>query len=130
VSHPAGIYHGFRHLTLSSDEHAFYFISELSGNNKPHRLDQATFDLLVDMFTKFETVFEQHKGMLADSHRHPSRKNIVSINFLLRKFFGLLGMHEEAESFPLLKNQEKIKLYDAVFARACEDLGWKFTSSV
>ena len=108
-------------------EHANWFIAELSGKPVPHRLDEETFQTLIEMFQAFEKVYEKRKSMLTDN-RHPSRKNILTLSYLLRKFFDILGMHEEAETFPLLKNIEKVSHYERVFEKCCEDLGWQVST--
>lgn len=110
-------------------EHANWFIASLSGTPVPYKIDQFIVDTLVEMFEAFLVPFEKHKRLLCDS-RHENRKNIIHISYLLRKFFGILQMHDYAESFPLLKNMAKIQVYEVVFKRCCEDLGWEFTPSI
>lgn len=110
-------------------EHSNYFISQLSGKPVPFTLDRETIEVLMEMFRKFEVAYERHKHLLCDS-RHSKRKNIITISYVLRKFLGILGLHEYAESFSLLKNMDKIRAYEAVFAQCCKDLGWKFIPSL
>lgn len=77
---------------------------------------------LRDMFLKTEMLYERYKPK--------DRKNFLSYSYLLRKYCEILGLHDLARVFPLLKSREKCEDHDAVFKMICRDAGWRFQPSV
>lgn len=110
-------------------EHSNYLIVLLSGA-KPLQLDGYTEETLKLMFKHVESPFEKYKHIMKETSKMNDRKSFLNYNYVLRKFFEILEMKDCADQFPLLKNLEKVRAYDRVWYKICEELNWPFYRSV
>ena len=81
------------------------------------------------MFMQIQDPFEKHKP--------PKRKNFLSYSYVLHKFFQILGLHEFAKYFPLLKSADKLRQQDEIFKKIVRDMAltdqsvkWVFYPSI
>lgn len=102
-------------------EHIPRIIHRLHGT-KPPNIDQQTEERLRIMFKMIQDPFDRHSPN--------RRKNFLSYAFVLRKFVGLLGLHELQASFPLLKSRAKLYQQDQVWCKICKDLNWHYEPSL
>lgn len=94
------------------------------------------FTLTVEIEDKIKSMFQQIQKPY-EKFKPPGRKNFLSYSYTLHKFFQILGLHEFAKYFPLLKSIEKLRQQDIIFKKivaymAEKDPGtkWVFYPSV
>lgn len=105
-------------------EHAPSIINRVIGQ-PPLRIDQATEDKLMDMFTQIQQPFEQVRQTL-----YPTRSSFLSYPYVFHKFFELMDRKDCMQFFPLLKSTEKLKVQDKIWQAMCEILNWPFHASI
>ena len=59
-----------------------------------------------------------------------NRKNFLSYNYVVYKFFELLELDEYLNCFQLLKSRTKLHQQDIIWKSICKDLGWQFIPSL
>lgn len=101
--------------------HVFLIASRLSGKVAP-TMTPAQEEKLLQMFEALQEPFERHCP--------PDRTNMLSYCFILRKLCEILGWHELAAYFPLLKSRNKVYSQDQIWKLMCEDLGFPFIKSI
>jgi hypothetical protein len=79
------------------------------------------FILTSEIENKIKIMFQQIQVPF-EKYRPPSRKNMISYNYLLFQFFLILGLPEFSKYFMLLKSQEKLRQQDILFKKIVEDL--------
>ena len=90
---------------------------------KPPLIISAEFqDILLELFEKIQKPFEKH--------RPKNRKNFLSYSYTLYKFCQLLKKQEYLIYFPLLKSREKLFEQEKIWKNICDELNWKFISSI
>lgn len=72
------------------------------------------------MFQQIQQPFEKYKP--------PSRRNFLSYSYCLHKFFQILGLHEFAKYFPLLKSADKLRQQDDIFKKIVAEMAQKDNS--
>lgn len=81
-------------------------------------------DIQIEIYRMFQDVqipFEKHKGV---------RKNFLSYEYTLYKFFEILGLDEYLGYCRLLDSTEKLRDNDLIWKKICEDLGYIFKPTV
>ena len=58
------------------------------------------------------------------------RKNYLSYNYVMYKFFQLLELDEYLHHFQLLKSRTKLHQQDQIWKNICNDLGWEYIPSL
>lgn len=83
-------------------------INRINGR-PPFKLTSEIENKIKSMFQQIQEPYEQFK---------PSgRKNFLSYSYTLHKFFQILGLHEFAKYFPLLKSTDKLRQQDDIFKK-------------
>lgn len=83
-------------------------INRINGR-PPFKLTQEIENKIKSMFQQIQEPYEKFK---------PSgRKNFLSYSYTLHKFFQILGLHEFATYFPLLKSTDKLRQQDDIFKK-------------
>jgi hypothetical protein len=83
-------------------------INRINGR-PPFRLTSEIEDKIKTMFQQIQDPYEKFKP--------PNRKNFLSYSYTLCKFFQILGLHEFAKYFPLLKSTDKLRQQDDIFKK-------------
>lgn len=79
------------------------------NSRPPFRLTSEIEDKIKTMFQQIQDPYEKFKP--------PNRKNFLSYSYTLCKFFQILGLHEFAKYFPLLKSTDKLRQQDDIFKK-------------
>lgn len=74
------------------------------------------FTLTLEVENKIKTMFQQIQDPY-ENFKPASRKNFLSYSYTLCKFFQILGLHEFAKYFPLLKSTDKLRQQDDIFKK-------------
>ncbi len=69
------------------------------------------------MFSQIQEPFERYKPK--------NRQNFLSYSYTLNKFFKILGLHEFANYFPLLKSADKLRQQDEIFQKIVAEMAQK-----
>lgn len=83
-------------------------INRINGR-PPFKLTPEVEDKIKTMFQQIQEPYEKFKPN--------GRKNFLSYSYTLHKFFQILGLHEFATYFPLLKSIEKLRQQDIIFKK-------------
>jgi hypothetical protein len=105
-------------------EHITHIICRINGRPPPHIPPEVVEKLKV-MFREIQQPF-----IVARNKITPNRKNFLSYNYILYKFFELLGLDEYMGMLKLLSSRDKLHAQDKIFKLICEQLGWQFIPSV
>lgn len=79
-------------------------------NNRP------PFTLTIEIEDKIKLMFQQIQDPY-ENFKPSGRKNFLSYSYTLHKFFKILGLHEFAKYFPLLKSTDKLRQQDDIFKK-------------
>ena len=91
--------------------------------NKQHLIITKDFEnVLLELFDKIQEPFKKYCPK--------ERKNFLSYSYTLHKFCLLLEKNEYLIYFPLLKSREKLFEQEKIWKGICNDLKWKFVSSI
>jgi hypothetical protein len=74
------------------------------------------FTLTSEVEDKIKIMFQQIQDPY-DKFKPAGRKNFLSYSYTLHKFFQILGLHEFAKYFPLLKSTDKLRQQDDIFKK-------------
>lgn len=74
------------------------------------------FTLTSEVEDKIKTMFQQIQDPY-ERFKPSGRKNFLSYSYTLHKFFQILGLHEFAKYFPLLKSTDKLRQQDDIFKK-------------
>lgn len=102
-------------------EHIPYIINQLNGLPPPV-ISPEVEEIIRNMFKEVQIPF--------DLYCPPKRKNFLSYNFIMYKFFELLEMDEYLERFQLLKSRTKLHQQDLIWKDICNYLAWEFIPSL
>ena len=58
------------------------------------------------------------------------RKNFLSYNYVMYKFFELLELDEFIKCFALLKSRVKLRSQDEIWKKICKDVKWEYYPSI
>ena len=58
------------------------------------------------------------------------RKNFLSYNYVMYKFFELLELDEYLSCFQLLKSRNKLHQQDLIWKNICQSVKWQFIPSL
>jgi hypothetical protein len=83
-------------------------INRINGR-PPFRLTNEIEFKIKMMFQQIQDPYEKFKP--------PNRKNFLSYSYCLHKLFQILGLHEFAKYFPLLKSTDKLRQQDDIFKK-------------
>ena len=59
-----------------------------------------------------------------------NRKNFLNYSYVIRKCCELINRSEYCHYFPLLKNNNKLRIHDSIWKKICQYNGWPFYKSV
>lgn len=103
-------------------EHAVFILREIRDDNSNITIPDLIIDQLVGRFNQVQRVFERFAG---------ERKNLLRYNYIVVKLLELIPRGSEfIHLFPLLKSRLKILQHDATWRLICDDLGWKYNSTI
>jgi hypothetical protein len=74
------------------------------------------FTLTAEIQDKIKLMFQQIQDPY-EKYKPKTRKNFLSYSYTLHKFFQILGLHEFAKYFPLLKSTDKLRQQDDIFKK-------------
>jgi hypothetical protein len=74
------------------------------------------FTLTSEIEEKIKIMFQQIQEPY-EKFKPSGRKNFLSYSYTLHKFFQILGLHEFAKYFPLLKSTDKLRQQDDIFKK-------------
>ena len=77
------------------------------------------------MFKQIQTPFETLRPDII-----PKRKNFLSYNYIMYKFFELLELDEYLDCFQLLKSRNKLYQQDIIWKHICAELKWQYIPSL
>lgn len=104
-------------------EHIPYIINQLNGLPPPI-ISSEVEEIIRNMFREIQEPFETLRKKL-----FPTRKNFLSYNYVMYKFFELLELDEYLTCFQLLKSRNKLHQQDVIWKHICRTLEWQFISS-
>ena len=102
-------------------EHIPYIINQLNGLPAPVIAPEIE-EIIRGMFKGIQIPFEKYCP-----HK---RKNFLSYNYVMYKFFELLELDEYLDCFQLLKSRTKLHQQDLIWKNICLDLNWQFIKSL
>jgi uncharacterized Zn finger protein (UPF0148 family) len=102
-------------------EHIPYIINQLNGLPAPVIAPEIE-EIIRGMFKEIQIPFEKYCP-----HK---RKNFLSYNYVMYKFFELLELDEYLRCFQLLKSRTKLHQQDLIWKNICKDLNWQFIKSL
>jgi len=105
-------------------EHIPYIINQLNGLPPPI-ISSEVEEIIRNMFREIQEPFETLREKL-----FPTRKNFLSYNYVMYKFFELLELDEYLTCFQLLKSRNKLYQQDIIWKHICAHLKWQFISSI
>lgn len=102
-------------------EHVPYIINQLNGIPPPV-ISSNIEEVIRNMFKEIQLPFEKY--------RPKGRKNFLSYNYVMYKFFELLELDEYISCFQLLKSRNKLHQQDIIWKNICHDLQWEYIPSL
>lgn len=102
-------------------EHIPYIINQLNGLPAPVIAPEIE-EIIRGMFKAIQIPFEKYCPA--------KRKNFLSYNYVMYKFFELLELDEYLDCFQLLKSRTKLHQQDEIWKNICKDLNWEFIKSL
>lgn len=102
-------------------EHIPYIINQLNGLPPPV-ISPEVEEIIRNMFKEVQIPFDMYCPV--------KRKNFLSYNFVMYKFFELLELDEYLKSFQLLKSRTKLYQQDIIWKNICSYLSWEFIPSL
>lgn len=102
-------------------EHIPYIINQLNGLPAPVIAPEIE-EIIRGMFKAIQIPFEKYCPY--------KRKNFLSYNYVMYKFFELLDLDEYLQCFQLLKSRTKLHQQDQIWKNICQDLNWQFIRSL
>ena len=105
-------------------EHIPYIINQLNGLPPPV-ISSEVEDIIRNMFKEIQIPFEELRPKVI-----PKRKNFLSYNYVMYKFFELLELDEYLQCFMLLKSRNKLHQQDLIWKHICDALNWQYIPSI
>jgi hypothetical protein len=102
-------------------EHIPYIINQLNGLPAPV-ISPEIEEIIRGMFKAIQIPFEKYCPF--------KRKNFLSYNYVMYKFFELLELDEYLTCFQLLKSRTKLHQQDQIWKNICKDLNWQYINSL
>ena len=102
-------------------EHIPYIINQLNGLPAPVIAPEIE-EIIRGMFKAIQIPFEKYCPA--------KRKNFLSYNYVMYKFFELLELDEYLDCFQLLKSRTKLHQQDEIWKNICKDLNWEYIKSL
>ena len=102
-------------------EHRPYIINQLNGLPPPVIAPEIE-EIIRGMFKAIQIPFEKYCPV--------ERKNFLSYNYVMYKFFELLELDEYLACFQLLKSRTKLHQQDQIWKNICKDLNWEYINSL
>jgi hypothetical protein len=102
-------------------EHIPYIINQLNGLPAPVIAPEIE-EIIRGMFKAIQIPFEKYCPF--------KRKNFLSYNYVMYKFFELLELDEYLTCFQLLKSRTKLHQQDQIWKNICKDLNWQYINSL
>jgi hypothetical protein len=106
-------------------EHIPYIINQLNGLPPPV-ISPKVEEVIRSMFKEIQTPFEKY----CPKQGKNKRKNFLSYNYVMYKFFELLELDEYLDCFLLLKSRNKLHQQDIIWKSICVDTKWEFIPSL
>lgn len=82
------------------------------------------FTLTTEVEEKIKTMFQQIQEPY-EKFKPKNRKNFLSYSYTLCQLFKILGLHEFAKYFPLLKSSDKLRQQDEIFKKIVSHMAEK-----
>ncbi|NDG31339.1 hypothetical protein EB118_14870, partial [bacterium] len=79
------------------------------------------FTLTAEIEQKIKTMFQQIQKPY-EKYKPAGRKNFLSYSYVIHKIFQILGLHEFAKYFPLLKSMDKLRQQDDIFKKIVAEM--------
>lgn len=79
------------------------------------------FKLTPEIEQKIKTMFQQIQKPY-EKYKPVGRKNFLSYSYVIHKIFQILGLHEFAKYFPLLKSMDKLRQQDDIFKKIVAEM--------
>jgi hypothetical protein len=105
-------------------EHIPYIINQLNGLPPPI-ISSEVEEIIRNMFKEIQIPFEELRMSVV-----PKRKNFLSYNYVMYKFFELLELDEYLKCFQLLKSRNKLHQQDIIWKHICNILNWQYIPSL
>jgi len=105
-------------------EHIPYIINQLNGLPPPI-ISADVEEIIRNMFKEIQIPFEELRYTVV-----PKRKNFLSYNYVMYKFFELLELDEYLKCFQLLKSRNKLHQQDIIWKHICKSLNWQYIPSI
>jgi len=105
-------------------EHIPYIINQLNGLPPPI-ISSEVEEIIRNMFKEIQIPFEELRPTVV-----PKRKNFLSYNYVMYKFFELLELDEYLQCFQLLKSRNKLHQQDIIWKHICRELNWQYIPSL
>ena len=102
-------------------EHIPYIINQLNGLPAPVIAPEIE-EIIRNMFKSIQIPFVKYCPN--------NRKNFLSYNYVVYKFFELLELDEYLNCFQLLKSRTKLHQQDVIWKSICRELNWQFIPSL
>ena len=102
-------------------EHIPYIINQLNGLPPPV-ISPEVEEIIRSMFKEIQIPFEKYCPK--------KRKNFLSYNYVMYKFFELLELDEYLKCFQLLKSRNKLHQQDLIWKNICKHIKWQFIPSL
>jgi hypothetical protein len=102
-------------------EHIPYIINQLNGLPAPVIAPEIE-EIIRNMFKNIQIPFVKYCPN--------NRKNFLSYNYVVYKFFELLELDEYLNCFQLLKSRTKLHQQDVIWKSICKELNWQFIPSL
>ena len=102
-------------------EHIPYIINQLNGLPAPVIAPEIE-EIIRNMFKSIQIPFVKYCPN--------NRKNFLSYNYVVYKFFELLELDEYLNCFQLLKSRTKLHQQDVIWKNICKELNWQFIPSL
>ena len=102
-------------------EHIPYIINQLNGLPPPI-ISPEVEEIIRSMFKEIQIPFEKFCPK--------KRKNFLSYNYVMYKFFELLELDEYLNCFQLLKSRNKLHQQDVIWKNICNYTKWQFIPSL
>jgi hypothetical protein len=119
-------------LSLLTEEKVKRYLKKLNLNdyydnviNIINRINgRPPFTLTSEIEDKIKTMFQQIQEPY-ERYKPPNRRNFLSYSYCLHQMFKILGLHEFAKYFPLLKSADKLRQQDEIFKKIVAEMAQK-----
>ena len=92
-------------------------LAYITGRQPPY-IRRLVEDKLVRYFKQILQPYEEHKPK--------NRKNFMNYHYILYKLLEMMNEPELLPEIPMLRSKQRIRQHDKIWAKICNDLGWRF----